>query len=186
MRNLNSIFNEIADNHTDYTAALRLVQQNSRGRIWVIGGFVFRNLASRLYGTPIQKSDYDFMVEQMEPHLRLPQGWTEQRNSHGNPKIVGPSTIDLIPLHNMWYFVNKGITPTIEGFLERTPLTIQSIAYDTVDKKVFGDVGIKALYEKTVTVHHPEVAARIASLKGKTVEQLVREKADSLGFRAVL
>ena len=84
------------------------------------------------------------------------------------------------------YFVQHGIEPTVDKYLERTPLTIQSIAYDTVDKKVFGDVGIKALYEKTVTVHHPEVAARIASLKGKTVEQLVREKADSLGFRAVL
>lgn len=187
MTSITALFNEVADNHNDYTTALRLVQQNSRGRIWLIGGFVYRSLASRLYDTSSQPCDYDFMVEQMEPTLRLPQGWEQRKNSRGNPKLIsGNIAIDLIPLHNLWYFVQHGIEPTVDKYLERTPLTIQSIAYDTVDKKVFGEIGEKALYEKTVAIHHQEVAAYIATKKGKSISQLVQEKADSLGFTAIL
>ncbi len=187
MKNLNSIFNEIVESHSDYNTALRIVQQNSRGRIWVIGGFVYRSLARELYGTPMPACDYDFMVEEMEPTLHLPEGWEERKNSHGNPKLMsGNITIDLIPLHNLWYFVQHGIEPTLKKYLQRTPLTIQSIAYDTVDKKVLGEIGEKALYEKTVAVHDLEVATYLTQLKGKTIQQLVQEKADSLGFTAVL
>lgn len=187
MAGLNHLFTDFVDWHSKYHDALRIVQQNSRGRIWVIGGFVYRSLAQQLYGTSLQACDFDFMAEEVEPKLRLPAGWEEQRNSHGNPKLVSPDqTIDLIPLHNMWYFVEHGITPTIERFLERTPLTVGSIAYDTVDRRIFGEVGERALYDKTVAVHHPDVAARVAAMKGITVDDLVRQKAESLGFTAIL
>jgi len=187
MRDITAIFNEIADKHRDYSAAWRLVQQNSRGKIWVVGGFVYRSLAAELYTTPPPRCDFDFLVEEREPVLRLPEGWEERRNSHGNPKLISNEYwIDLIPLPRQWYFVKHGIAPSIEGFLEHTPLTIGSIAYDTVDRRILGEIGPKALYDKTVAVHDVEAAAYVAQLKAKTVEQLVQEKAESLGFRAVL
>lgn len=187
MRNITDIFNEITEWHSDYHTALRIVQQNSRGRIWLVGGFVYRSLAAELYQTPKSRCDFDFIVEEQEPVLRLPEGWEERKNSHGNPKLISNGYwIDLIPLRKQWYFVKQGIQPSIERFLEHTPLTIGSIAYDTVDQKIIGLVGEKALYEKKVAVHDLEAAAYLAQLKGKTIPQLVQEKADSLGFKAVL
>ena len=101
--------------------------------------------------------------------------------------MVGPSgVIDVIPMNKMSYFLDQGIQPTIEAFLARTPLTIGSIAYDTVDRRILGEVGETALYCKTVAVRHQEVAARVAAVKGITVEDLVRQKAESLGFRPIL
>ena|SRR3989338_6044824 len=97
MTNLSTLFTQVADWSSEYSTALCILQQSSRGRIWVVGGFVYRTLARELYGTPMPACDFDFMVEEMEPALRLPGGWTETRNSHGNQKIVGPSIIDLIP-----------------------------------------------------------------------------------------
>ncbi len=187
MRNITAIFNGLADKQSDYSAALRLVQQNSRGRIWVVGGFVYRSLAAELYATPPPRCDFDFLVEEREPVLHLPAGWDERKNSHGNPKLISEGYwIDLIPMDSQWYFIKHGITPSIEGFLEHAPLTIGSIAYDTVDQKILGEVGQKALHDKTVTVHDAEAAAYVAQLKAKTIEELVQEKAESLGFRAIM
>ena len=178
MADLSALFTAAVDWNSEYSAALRIVQQNSRGRIWAIGGFVYRSLAAELYKTP---------KPSCEPVLHLPEGWEERKNSHGNPKLISNGYwIDLIPLPSQWYLVKHGIAPSIEGFLGHTPLTIGSIAYDTVDRRILGEVGPRALYDKAVAVHDAEAAAYVARLKGKGVEQLVQEKADSLGFGATL
>ena len=38
-----------------------LVEQNSKGKIWLIGGFIYKNLASSLYGGEIYNYDIDII-----------------------------------------------------------------------------------------------------------------------------
>ena len=51
----------------EYTGALKVAQNNSEGRIWLIGGAVYRKL---LFGDCEQAKDYDFIVEEIHNDYR--------------------------------------------------------------------------------------------------------------------
>ena len=56
---------------------LDIVKYHSEGRIWVIGGFVYRNIIKELYGTPFEEGpiDIDFLVEGRARPITRPKGW---------------------------------------------------------------------------------------------------------------
>jgi len=47
-----------------------LVKLNSRGKIWIIGGFIYRNIINHLKNLPIYNSDIDFIVEHRKSTLK--------------------------------------------------------------------------------------------------------------------
>ena len=54
------------------------------------------------------------------------------------------------------------------------------------DKKVIGKIGIEALIKKVVRVNEAEIAEDAAKMYLTTVDKMIKEKADALGFRAEL
>ncbi len=54
---------------------LQLVKENSEGNIWLTGGYIYRNLASVLYGTEPYEYDIDFTVEHKNKTLKQVEGW---------------------------------------------------------------------------------------------------------------
>jgi hypothetical protein len=172
----------------EFSEAVGIVKRNARGSIWLIGGFVYRSIVEELYGTPLTPDvDFDFIVESPAQEFTLPPNWEVAINSYGNPKFRGPNfEIDLIPLKQIHSITRRGIEPTIENFLSGTPLTVQAIAFDVTNNRVIGEIGISAIKEKRVGVNNLAQTNHSARLKGKSVEELVKDVADSLRFQAEL
>jgi hypothetical protein len=169
----------------EFRQASTIINACSQGRKWLIGGFVFRNIARVLYGVPCQGIDLDFIVEEPQT-LACPPSWRVSQNSYGNPKLIGPNfNIDFIPLTNISFIKQRKLSPTFENFLTGTPLTVQSIAYDMVERRVVGNIGITALSSRTVAINNQEQAELSAQLRGVTVKQLVDRMATSLSFQAL-
>ena len=182
---LTGIFKEVIQDE-QAQQAIEIVRKNSQGRIWIIGGFVYRTLARKLYGG-IEKpvKDYDFIVEQPNPAIELPDGWKRTLNHFGNPKFVGDFQIDFVPLRMVYSILKRGVPATIENYLNGTPLNVESIAYDVAGERVIGDTGISALERRVVAVNNPDMAKDVAYwIFLKSVNEIIRKKAEELGFQA--
>jgi len=170
----------------EYAEASKIIERNSSGRIWLVGGLVYRTIANQLYGSPKPEMDLDFVVERAVETFHLPSGWTVERNSYGNPKLKkGRGKIDYIPLRNVLSIHRRGLKPTIKNFLTGVPLTIQSLAYDIQAKGVIGEIGIDALQRKVVEVNDLHSAEQIAQTKCMPLDEIIKTKAEELGFRPI-
>ncbi len=150
---------------------------------WLVGGYVFRHLASALYGAVRPPADLDFVVKKPTRHLELPHGWKVLKNSYGNPKFVkGELIIDYVPIEKIWSFERLGTKVTFENFLRQVPFTVQSIAYSVHENKIVGAVGIKAIQDRHVTILDSEEAEIRAQKRGKSVPELIQQLAGELGF----
>ena len=160
---------------------------NSRGNSWLIGGFVYRNIASSLYGTERAKADLDFIIERSPDNILLAKFWGEKINKYGNPKLFRNDglEIDFVPLENVSSILRRRLKPSIENFLTGTPLTIQSIVYNVKNNKIRGNIGIKALLDKTVSVNDSEQLKIYSKRKGKSTVEIIQEKALSLNFTPI-
>src|SRR3989338_7734962 len=97
----------------EFTEALEIVRRNSSVKIWLIGGFVYRTIASQLYGLPKPEVDLDFVVEVPVQEFDLPNGWRADINRFGNPKLVnGKKQIDYVPLKNIYSILQRQVEPT--------------------------------------------------------------------------
>lgn len=169
----------------EFLEALEIVERNSSGNIWLIGGLVYRNLAHILYDVEKPETDYDFIVEKPKK-IVLPSNWKLKKNRYDGPKFVGEKfNIDFIPLSSVHSILRRKLDFTFENYLTGTPLTIQSIGYSIDDKKILGDVGLRALLDRTVGVNNLEQAEIYSFKKGRSIEEIIRRKAESLGFRAL-
>jgi hypothetical protein len=176
-----------AHQHTEFSNAVPIVRQNSQGRIWLVGGFVYRSIANKLYDVPMLHVDLDFVVEEPRAVLQLPMGWVEGRNKFDHPRLAnGTQSIDIIPLKSIIAGRGRKLEPTIESYFASVPLTIQAIGYDFDRVEVIGDTGKRALETRTVGINDPEQAAISARNKSKSVDDLVRASAAGLNFRPVL
>lgn len=170
----------------EFPEALEIVKRNSSGRIWLIGGFVYRTIASQLYGLLKPEVDLDFVVEYPVSDFYLPDGWRVDKNRYGNPKLInGKKQIDYIPLRNTYPILKRQIEPTIENFLIGVPLTVQSVAYDVNENKVIGEIGIDALQRRVVEANDLLCAEYAAKKKNKSLQAMIQEKADGLGFTPI-
>lgn len=181
LQNLEEIFQPYLKN-TAFLEILDLVKQNSMGKIWIIGGFVYRNLAAALYGGNAYNYDIDFIVEERSESLKKISGWNIEINNYGVPNYVRignrMSFTDIkkvrraVPLEKF----------TIEEIITGTPLNIQSIAYGLSEYRIIGEKGIEALRNKVIRINNKEQAEFYAKRKSKDLGDIVIEKAKELGF----
>jgi hypothetical protein len=165
---------------------LDLVKQNSQGKIWIIGGFLYKNLASALYNIPPYEYDIDFIVEHKNKELKKVDGWEIQTNRYANPNYVNDKCkMSFTDIHKA-IRISGFRNPTILDFILDTPLNIQSIAYDISNNSLVGDLGISALKEKVVRINNMAQAEFYAKRKNKTLEEIVSDKAGELGFQMML
>ena len=172
-------------NHQVFIEVLDLVRQNSKGKIWIMGGFLYRNLAAALYGGGIYDYDIDFLVAERNEILKDVPHWKIELNNYGSQNYVRDG-------HKMSFTdIRKAIrmsgirNPTVEQFIQETPFTIQSIAYDLEEKQIVGKIGVEALLKRTVGVNDRNQAEFYAKKKGRPLEEILAEKARELGFRAL-
>jgi len=184
---LSKKFTELIEKDENYNIALNLVQKNSSGKVWLIGGALSRSLNAILHGEKVNSFDFDFIVEKGNKKFDLPRGWEMRINKFGSPKFVKEDiSIDYITLQSINQNIRRGLEPTIENFLSGNPFTIQAMAYDVNSKEIIGDVGLAALKSKTFEVNDLEQAKIAAEKKGISVNELILKKAKSMGFKPIL
>ncbi len=184
MKSLENSF-EIFLKNPSFQEALELVRMNSEGKIWIIGGYVYKNLASALYGTSAYEYDIDFIVEKRNDELLEVPGWNFRTNRYGNKNYIREKNEMSFTELSKAVRVSGALNPTIEDFLKETPLNIQSIAYDIEQHSLIGEIGIEALQSKIVKVNYLPQAEFYTHRKEKTLEQILQEKAQELGFQAI-
>ncbi|MDP3963448.1 MAG: hypothetical protein Q8Q39_03045 [bacterium] len=180
------LFRGFVKDRSEYYEALRVARMNARGKIWVVGGYVFRSLAHVLYGTSLPESDVDVIVERLRGSLTVPSGWRVTHNRYGNPKFVsGKREVDIIPMGNILSILRRRLPATIEHFATGTPLTIQSIAYDVDEQRIIGEIGMRAIMNRMIAINDPVQARLYAERKEKSIKKIIREKAESLNFEPI-
>lgn len=184
--NITQIFLSGIKNCEEFKEAIDIVKKNSSGKIWLIGGFVYRTIAGQLYGLPKPRVDLDFVIENPVPDFDLPNGWKVGINRFGNPKLVNrKKQIDYVPLKNIYSIRQRQIKPTIKNYLTGVPLTIQSIAFDVRENRIIGEIGIDALRRRVVGINDLFFAKYAAQKKNKSLRVMIQEKADDLGFTPI-
>jgi hypothetical protein len=184
---LSSLVGESLAKDTFYCDALSIVERNGLGKVWVIGGTVYRTLAQLLYARPRKSADFDFLVEDITDAIQLPDEWIVGKNRFGNPRWSGwDMSIDLVPLANIHSIKRRGLACTIENYLTGVPFTVQSVAYDIQTRQLLGEIGIKAMMSATIAVNNMEEAKQAAILNETTVLALLKAKAKELGFFPVI
>jgi len=190
MENINAtdLFLKAVNKNHKFHEVVDIITRNSIGNMWLIGGFVYRNIAHKLYGSKPPETDMDFIIEKPLTNKIFPENWKQNINRYGNPKLIRDDglEVDFVPLQNVHSINRRGLKPTIKNFLTGTPLTIQSIAYDVKYNKVIGSIGLKALSDKTVGINNIEQADIYAQKKNLSVNALIKAKASDLGFKPVL
>lgn len=167
----------------DFHEAFDITRENSSGSIWLIGGFLYKNIANALYGSNKSTKDFDFIVEKEKNNLILPEGWKITKNHFDNPKFTNrEKQIDFIPLDKIYYIKANNLTPSIDNFLEGGGLNIHCIAYDILKKELLGKAGIKALEERTISAYNLKMLEHARELYGKTPNEQIKKKAEELGF----
>lgn len=187
IKELEKAFKLRLEQNEQFQVAQNIIEKNSHGKAWLIGGALSRELAALMHGGDVAEHDFDFVVEKSVLDFSLPKGWTKKTNKYGNPKFVGAGmTIDYIPIETVHSIRRRGLTPTIENFLSGTPFDVQSIAYDIDSGKLIGSVGLQSIQNKTFGINDLEQAHIFADKKGVPLEKLIKSKAASMGFKPIV
>ncbi|MBI2666720.1 hypothetical protein HYX13_03855 [Candidatus Woesearchaeota archaeon] len=190
-QNLTAVLQQGLEKDSGYDEALEIARTNSSGKLWLVGGAVYRMIVAELYQTPQKISDYDFLTEEIPRPIFLPEGWNLSATIFGNPSFHAPGfELDLFPLSKSmhWDDLGKALSAEeqVESYFRRVPLNIQAIAYDVDDKKLMGEEGIKAITEKTVKVNCLKNLQEYLPKKGISLEEYISSKAEGLGFVVVV
>ena len=183
MEDYDALFEKLVLQETSLQEAFDFVRKRSNGNVWLIGGAVYRNIAHMLYRTEKAPHDFDFIVGSPKPQIALPMDWIQTTNKYGNPKFVSNALeIDFVPLTTVHSIIRRGLEFSFVNYLTGTPLTIQSIGYNLITKKLEGDIGLHAVKTRTVGINNKEQAKIYEVKKGKSISEIIAEKARSLGF----
>lgn len=179
-QDLNKAFSEHISQHKQFKEVLRVVKDNSEGKIWLIGGFLYKTLASILYGQGVHIKDFDFIIEKMKSPLVISKDWEESKTGFDNPKLKnGNLIVDLVPLNNIHSVQRRNLKPSIENYLSGTPLTVQSLAFDVVSQEIIGEVGLKSLFDEVIEINNQESYVHVTNKWGSAYST---RKADDLNF----
>ena len=146
-------------------------------------------MVNSLYGKSSLIKDIDFIIEKPKTMIELPEGWKAEKNRLGNPKFIEEHsgfTIDFVPLEKVHGLLPKDYPPKIKDYLRLTPLNLGSLAYDTNAKILIGGEGILGVMQKIISVNNLETALAQAKRNNTTINEIMMEKAEELGFGARL
>lgn len=187
MKNLSKLYFNFLKENKELKDVLEVVSLNNKGKAWLIGGFVFRNLSDIIYSSKKKyESDIDILISDSPKTFQTIKRWSIKKNRFGNPKFIkGHRTIDLVPIQTVSQIIRMRLKPSINNYLKYVPFNIQSIAYDLNNKKLLGKMGKDALLSKKIVINDAEQAKIYLDKKGLSSEEWINKKNKELGFNRV-
>ncbi|MBI2035101.1 MAG: hypothetical protein HYT12_00255 [Candidatus Liptonbacteria bacterium] len=153
---LSRLFKERLSKNARYAEALDLVRKNSEGKIWLMGGTVYKGLINILYGFDYTSKDFDFIVEKEITPFKY-NGWDLRGSRFGSPKFIKNDLIvDFVSINNIYAIKTRNLPGIIENYLKTVPLSIHSVVFDIQDEKLIGDIGINSILSKTIFIQNKE------------------------------
>ena len=130
--------------------------------------------------------DFDFTCEKLNKKIIVPTGWKVEYTKFDSPTFTkGSTSVDLWQLSNHNWIKERHLEASIENLFAGVPFTIQAMAYDIRNKKVIGERGIEALLSREFRVNNLKTAQDLAKRKRITVDERMKDKAESMGFTFV-
>lgn len=181
---LGALLGDYLNDNPVFGEVISLVRQNSEGKIWLVGSAVYRTLAHLIYGSALHIKDWDFLVERSTSSLSCASGWEGLRNRYGNPKFKKDAlVVDIFPLGNITSIKKRNLPPHLDHYLTGTPFTIQSIAFDVEHKALVGEIGIRSILTKTVSINYREEYEDARAIYGDSYT--AKKYVDGLGFSEI-
>jgi len=184
---VNEIFENSIRSLSWFPVVRDIAVRNSLGRIWILGGFVYRNIIKEIYGNPQlpEPVDVDFLLEKkpVGGDLYLPEEWNPKMTDYGNLGLMmGNLKISLNYLFNFRSLLTRNLEPTLENLFRTIPLNVQGIVYSLEDRCISGFRGISAIKRRKVRINNLREARHEAERLEIDLGELVRRKAGELGF----
>ena len=174
----------------------QMVLNRSKTKPYLVGGKLYRTLVETVYSYPARahSCDFDFAAEEVIRKKRKKKIATHdgtydviEVDGYSNESIKMTSqygcSIDLIDIPSLKGLKGTSLPPTIEGYMESVPLSIQAIAMDLEKCEIFGKVGIDSLNEKFVWINNQKSLNGYAKHKGwRDGQPYLQKKANSFRF----
>lgn len=163
--------------------ALKLLE-SYHGGLWIVGGFVSQALVYNIYDRKRQNADLDILLQEpYDVHNLELEGWSKAKTPFGGLRLIKDEMqIDVWPLNETFRLKERNLEFTLDNYLKTVPFNIQSIAYGPYSGAIFGETGIEALCKMNIMVNDKEAAESYAQNLGISVEGLMKQKANKLGF----
>ncbi|MBX4190296.1 hypothetical protein KW791_03320 [Candidatus Parcubacteria bacterium] len=154
MPSLESRLAQILEKDKNFKLALNIARKVSSGKIWLVGGAVYKTLIADLQGSTHTVKDYDFIVERVAKSTPKIRGFQSLKTSFGSPRFKsGGLSLDVVPLGNIIAVKEWGYKPSIQSYLKQVPLSVQSVAYHIDSGRLHG-AGAKDIKEGTIRIHN--------------------------------
>lgn len=180
MQKYSDIIQKAIKEDFEFQKSLEIVKKNSNGKIWIMGSFVFRNIASAIHNLPKPVfKDYDFVVEELNKNVNI----DNNLNTFGGLKIKNKEvSIDIWELRKTYLITRLNLEPTIENCLKTASLSIQSIAFNLEENKILGSVGLRSILEKNISVNNMQNFKYYTERKGLSLEEYLKNQIKKWGF----
>ena len=168
---------------------LDAIRQAYSDKIWVVGGYINTMAASLIDNKKRVPKDVDLLLKYKVDFDKIPtpQNWYRTSSGAGALKFKkGDDMIDIWSLADIPRFLERNMKMTLRNYLNTVPLTIQSIAYDIDNKKIYGDIGMCSIKLQSVGVNDMVTLEAHAIRKGISISDYIGNKANSLGFTALI
>lgn len=190
---LDLCFQKAVKDNGDFAEAIEIAKNAANGGdIWVIGGSVFRNIIKELYDSKGPSNyDFDFIFENPVnvDYLKSLKNWNFLKTGLDEPCLIAnEKQIDFIWLnnavnpHEMADPKKMSVDEKIQSYLRRVPLNIQSIIYDVNGDRVIGEVGIKAVKEKNISINNLDECLNFCRRRKISIRKFMTTKGNDLGF----
>lgn len=180
-------FKDLLEADCDFQESLELARKNANeGKIWLIGGTVYKNLVNLTHGTNSKNKDYDFIIEKRvkESELFVPPRWKLEKTGLGQPRFIRNGlSVDIVALEEVHAIVNYSLEPKIQSYLESTPTNIQSVIYDTGSETLTGDLCLSAIDESIVRVNNLRGLLNYCEITNRNYADYLAKIANSLRFK---
>lgn len=194
-----TLINKITRCEGPWEEVYDIAKSNSKGRVWLVGGKVYRTLAEILHGVSVGAAscDYDFITTYTTWFNHIPGKWYVTFNTEYGESLFNPYTSEKC--ENAWRYFKEGRQvldlmtfkratqaghpANLDGYFKSVPLNVQAVALDIDGRQLLGP-GVEAICRKIVSVNNREQAEGAANRAAISIDQFVEARARSLGFSA--
>ena len=190
-RQFEDVFREVWINEPRREDIFNMIRRNALGKMYLIGGYTYRNILNKVYGTPLNWErglvDVDIVSEEItrKPYVG---DWEELRTDFATPRYMKEGyVLDFDVLRNFRGLGVIGPEATIENLLSGAPFDVQALAWDIDKNRLVTDynyIAIRSIVDRELWVNDLRYVEAMSRRSRLGLMQFFNKKATELGFIA--